>query len=172
MERPVRMVTSSWWTPLTDEYARIGISRGTPRGQSGYRMYRKLAPGSWFASVSQEEYCRQYSTILEGLDPELVLYELIDLAGGRVPALLCFERPPPEPRWCHRGLVSAWFANRLGLCVPEYRHETLGYGWSHPKMPPQMSGLDLTLFSARTHALIRRRITDAPASDPLLYEAV
>lgn len=58
--------------------------------------------------------------VLGALDPRIVLSEIQDLAGGGVPALLCFEKPPPDPRWCHRGIVSAWFEHTIGLKVPEF----------------------------------------------------
>jgi hypothetical protein len=34
------LVTSSWFTELPPTFCRIGISRGTPRGKAGFRMYR------------------------------------------------------------------------------------------------------------------------------------
>jgi hypothetical protein len=102
-------------------------------------MYRKLAPGPWFASVPEGEYCRLYLAILGALKPHVVLAELQALAGSAVPALLCFEKPPPEPQWCHRGIVSAWFESTLGLNVPEFGHEQLGVGCSHPKTPSALA---------------------------------
>lgn len=128
-------VTSSWSVRLPASYLPIGISRGPPRGQrAGYRMYRPLAPGSWFRSVPAEEFQRRYLAQLAQLDPSRVLQELADLAAGKIPALLCFERPPPELAWCHRGLVSAWIRDTLGVQVCEYGHEAAGSGWGHPKL--------------------------------------
>ncbi len=72
---------------------------------------------------------------LSELDPEQVLRDLEVLAEGKTPALLCFEKPPPDDHWCHRGLVSAWFSDVLGLPVAEYGHEAKGTGWLHPKLP-------------------------------------
>lgn len=96
-------VTASWSAKLPDELARIGISRGPPRGQRGYRMYRPLMPGAWFRTVPPEEFHKLYMAQLAELDPERLLIELNTLAAGKTPALLCFEPPPPDPRWCHRG---------------------------------------------------------------------
>jgi hypothetical protein len=56
---------------------------------------------------------------------------------------MCFEEPPPDPAWCHRGLVSAWFKDALGVDVPEFGHETLGNGWAHPKLPVKWKELQL-----------------------------
>ncbi len=128
-------VTASWSTPLPDGFARIGISRGPPRGQCGYRMYRPLAPGPWFKSVSADEYRACYMAQLNRLDPNAVLQDLAALAVDRVPALLCFENAPPDPGWCHRGFVSAWFHDMLGLKVVEFGHADRGAGWNHPKLP-------------------------------------
>lgn len=128
-------VTSSWSAKLPETYARIGISLGPPRGQRGYRLYRPLMPGPWFKSVTAAEFRRRYAAQLERLDPQAVLRDLAVLAGGRIPALLCFEKPPPNEAWCHRGLVSAWFWDRLRVRITEYRHEESGWGWAHPKLP-------------------------------------
>ena len=129
-------VTASWSDRLPDGYARIGISRGPPRGQRGYRMYHALAPGPWFRSASEEEFCALYLAQLDCLDPNHVVHELAAIAEGMTPALLCFERPPPDPAWCHRGLVAGWLYDQLGIEVREVGHEHLGAGWSHPKLPP------------------------------------
>ena len=42
--------------------------------------------------------------------------------------------PEPGPKWCHRGLVSAWLHDELGLEVFELGQEQCGCGWSHPKL--------------------------------------
>jgi hypothetical protein len=142
MSTPRSLVTSSWFTNLPDVYGRIGISRGAPRGQSGFRMYRALAPGPWFRSVSPEEYRALYMEQLGRLDARQVLDDLITLAAGRIPALLCFEKPPPDPHWCHRGLVSAWFSDALELKMCEFGHEASGCGWEHPKLPVSLRSRD------------------------------
>ena len=58
---PAQIKTASWFDKLPDDHMRIGISRGVPRNLSaGYRVFRKLAPGPWFNSVSAVEYYRLY----------------------------------------------------------------------------------------------------------------
>jgi hypothetical protein len=42
------------------------------------------------------------------------------MAGGRVPVLLCFERPNDPGKWCHRSLAVQWLAEALGVTVPEF----------------------------------------------------
>src|SRR5262245_11221930 len=107
--------TSSWFTKLPQNHVRIGISRGTPRGQKGYRRCIKLQPGPWFASLSDADFTKRYNEeILADLDPRRVVDELLGMAGpGKIPTLLCWEPPEPGPRWCHRGLVAAWLFDTL-----------------------------------------------------------
>ncbi len=135
------LVTCSWYVRLPDDHMRVGISRGTPRGMAaGYRRYPKLFPGKWFNSVSPAEYRQLYFTeVLDKLDPERVVRELTDMCDGAVPALACFEKPPPDPSWCHRALVSAWLHGYAGLTVYELGAEHCGCGWDHPKMHPSLA---------------------------------
>lgn len=134
----VTITTSSWFTRLPPDYARISIARSAPRGQSGFRTYRQLAPGTWFRSVSAKEYHRRYfEEILGRLNPSQVVKEIMDLAEGKTPALLCWEKPEPGPDWCHRGYVSQWLHESLGLEVTEFGQERHGFGTSHPKIPAE-----------------------------------
>jgi hypothetical protein len=116
--------TASWFTDLPAGHTRIGISRGIPRRRAaGYRIYRKLAPGSWFHSVSDDEYTRRFQTeILDRLDPHQVAAELVSLAGGGVPVMVCFERAG-DGQWCHRAMVADWLAEATGQPVPEVGFE-------------------------------------------------
>jgi hypothetical protein len=99
-------------------------------------MYRPLTPGDWFNRVSAEEYRERYMAQLAKLDPFQVVSDLQALAGERIPALLCFEKSTDEVAWCHRGFVSAWLKNTLGLDVFEFGLEGRGSGCRHPKLPP------------------------------------
>lgn len=139
MQRVPKIVTSCWRTELPANYAPIGISRGTPRGRSGFRRYTRLQPGSWFSTTSLKEFTQLYNAeILAPLDPEAVVKELQEMASDRIPALLCWEPPEPGPKWCHRALVSVWLYEKLGLEVPELGHEHEGFGWCHPKLHPDV----------------------------------
>jgi hypothetical protein len=91
-------------------------------------MYRPLAPGAWFKAVPTDEFCRLYWAQLHRLNPEQVLKDLAKLADGKIPTLLCFEPPPPDAAWCHRGLVAAWLQDQLGVVVLEVGHEHHGGG--------------------------------------------
>jgi hypothetical protein len=130
--------TGPWSTKYPDDHMRIGISRGTPRGQAaGYRVYRKLAPGPWFNSVSVDEYNHLFHTeILAPLDPRTVADELVDMAAGRIPVLLCFERPG-HGQWCHRALVAEWLSEALGQSVPEFGFEDMPQR-EHPLLPSSL----------------------------------
>jgi hypothetical protein len=133
------IATSSWFTQLDPvRYARIGISRGVPRGQSGYRRYPKLNPGPWFNSVANDDYRRRYyDEILNPLDPGRVVAELHAMANNLTPVLLCWEPPTAGLPWCHRALVSEWLFDTLGLKIFEVGKEAFGCGHTHPKLAPE-----------------------------------
>ncbi len=101
---------------------RVSIARFAPRGTpAGFRVFRKLAPGEWFNSVSKEEYRTLYfREILAPLNPRETFDTLVAMAAPAEPVLLCWERPPlTESNWCHRRLVAEWLADALGVEVPE-----------------------------------------------------
>jgi hypothetical protein len=131
--------TASWWTPLPDDHVRIGISRGTPRFRvaAGYRLYKRLNPGPWFSSADTATFTERYhAEVLHRLDPEQVLRELVALAPGRVPVLVCWERVGGV-QWCHRSLAANWLAAGLGIVVPEFGFEDLPQD-RHPLLPPAL----------------------------------
>lgn len=107
---------------------RISIARYAPRNTpAGYRIYSKLAPGTWFNSVSEAKYNELFKNeILARLDPQRTWDELHAMTGGYEPVLLCWERPG---EFCHRHLVSDWFERELGVTVSEY----------DPKATPQQA---------------------------------
>lgn len=104
----------------------ISIARRAPKGFEGIPMYRALAPGGWFMSVSKEVYFERFcNEILGKLDAEEVWNDLHILVNThdeamRVePILCCWERAPlTDANWCHRTIVADWFELMLG---PDYR---------------------------------------------------
>lgn len=152
------MKTASWFTMLPADHLKIGISRGVPRKMpAGYRLFRDLAPGPWFNSVGVDEYYHRYRTeILAKLDPKAVAEQLAQMAGNRVPVMVCYERPDDGTAWCHRAMAAEWFAEALGRVVPEFGFETLPQHY-HPLMPaplrrpiPQTETVDLSCYIGRT----------------------
>lgn len=133
------MKTASWFTELDNNQVKIGISRGVPRGiPAGYRMFRALNPGLWFDSVGYEEYLIRYMRdVLGPLNAASIAARIKRLAGEREPVLVCYEKPG-GPEWCHRAFISLWFADKLGLQVPEVGFQPKAFGWSHPLLPPVM----------------------------------
>ena len=141
----MQIFTSHWRAQIDEErYARIGISRGTPRWQSGFKRNSKLNPGSWFKSITDEQKWadRYQQEILSPLDPSAVVEELQKLSDGKHPVLLCWEGTSPGEDWCHRGLVSAWLGDKLGIDVFELGCEREGSRWLHPKLPPSLRQIE------------------------------
>jgi len=130
--------TGSWFADLPPGHRKIGISRGVPRRMDpGYRVYRKLAPGPWFNSVSAEEYYQLYRTeILAPLDPRRIAAELVELARGDVPVMVCYERVGAGS-WCHRALAAEWLAQAVGTPIPEFGYEDLAQE-DHPLMAAEL----------------------------------
>ena len=103
-----------------DGNGRISIARSAPRRISGYNVYKKLAPGSWFKTATYDEYVRRYHAQLAELDPQATWDHLVNIAGPHEPVLLCWERTPLTPdNWCHRRMVARWFRDELGHDVEE-----------------------------------------------------
>lgn len=74
---------------------RISIARYAPRNTpAGYRMYKPLARGAGFNSVSTSRYIELYeSEVLGRPDARQVWNELHAMAGGQEPVLLCRRSP-------------------------------------------------------------------------------
>ncbi len=136
MNNVIRIVTASWTTDLPSEFCRIGVSRGLPRRQRGYRTYPILAPGPWMWASTKSEFIERYGRQLAALDPIKVATDLATISGGRPVGLLCFERPFVGDGFCHRALIAAWLADGLGIAVPEFGSEDREQ-CKHPMLPPR-----------------------------------
>lgn len=148
-------ITSCWSTALPDQYCRIGISRGRPRRQSGYRVCTPLVPGSWWNTVTLEQFYQLYFEQLSRLNPNKVLADICALAGDRVPVLLCYEQLEDMEAFCHRAFVSEWFKATLDIDVTEFGASPNQVGCNHPKFPPGLrrsSTIGPVNFASRARA--------------------
>jgi hypothetical protein len=106
---------------------RVSIARFAPREMPGLRVYRPLAPGTWFNSVPHERYRELYFAQLGKLNAPTVWFELHELVAPHEPVLLCYERAPlTAVNWCHRTMVAEWFQRTLGFTLVEigdHRHD-------------------------------------------------
>jgi hypothetical protein len=131
--------TGCWFSPLPADHVQIGISVYAPKHIQHPLSYRPLAPGraAWAARGDDAAFCTHYAAQLAALDTSRVHDELLALAAGKVAVLCCWERAGAGGRsWCHRSLVSQWFAETLGLVVSELGHE---HDRIHPLSPPTVT---------------------------------
>jgi hypothetical protein len=93
---------------------RISIARSAPRGMSGFRICKTLAPGAWFKTAPYDDYRRRYAVQLAELEPQQVWDDLHDLVDPHEPVLLCWERGRlSEDNWCHRRMLAMWLQHHL-----------------------------------------------------------
>lgn len=102
---------------------RISIARFAPRNTpAGFKVYKPLAPGPWFNSVPEDVYRELYFAQLADLDAAAVVGDLLHLAAGAEPILLCYESVKDiatGATYCHRHMVAEWLKRELGIDVPE-----------------------------------------------------
>ena len=120
------------WDLTKSPVHRSRSARITPAPALGRAPHDPRRLGS--QSSAQVSVARYEAEVLSNLDPKQVVRDLMDVCGGQPGVLLCWEREPPDPSPCHRGLVSWWLHRELGLLVPELGHEELGAGDRHPKL--------------------------------------
>jgi hypothetical protein len=114
MQDKPKIVTACWFTELPPEFCRIGISRGTARGQSGFRMFRKLQPGPGTLKLPDRVFTEHYfREVLQPLDAQQIVDELVELAAGRIPrcsasSIRLRTRSGATGDWCRRGCGTSW----------------------------------------------------------------
>lgn len=108
---------------LPDNVCPISICRKAPDWYTGIQ-YKALAPKYSFFKVFKEThdenyYIEHFENEVLGtlLHPQDVLSTLIEKANGKIPCLLCYEKPGD---FCHRHIVSEWLHNNLGVHVEEF----------------------------------------------------
>jgi len=103
----------------------IAICPDVPKSFKGLQ-YPPLFPSLGIPETGtreeRETYNRHYAELLEKLDPVKVHADLLDIAGGAEPVLLCAER---AKTWCHRRLVAEWLEMHLGMEITEVGLERL-----------------------------------------------
>ena len=87
-----------------------------------FKEYKKLAPKyDWWKEWHDNGYTNQwytnkyYETVLNTLDPEIVLNELTE-CNKKDTVILCWEAPN---KFCHRHLVAKWLMNNLKIEIKE-----------------------------------------------------
>ena len=113
----MKIWTSSWFTELPPEIVRVGISRGVPRRQSGYRRLVELQPNdlAWAVRDDPDAFAARYREQLHRLDAAAIVAKLARLGEDNDVCLLCWEAPDPSAPWCHRALTAGWLNEQLGL---------------------------------------------------------
>jgi len=110
-------------------------ARRAPQNSGRLPDLQEARPRILVNSVGPDEYSRLYrAEILDPLDPRAVASELLNLAGGKIPALLCYERPGTG-QWCHRAMAAEWLSEALGEAVPEFGFKDIAQA-DHPLLPP------------------------------------
>ena len=106
---------------LEENQCPIGIVLWKPRWFGG-KNYRPLAPtrATLAAADDKPRYQQMFEAQLAGLDPNAVVSDLDQIADGKEPVLMCYEKPPfTAENWCHRTMVAEWLHRKLGLVVEE-----------------------------------------------------
>ncbi len=138
-----RLFTSHWRNPELRnlDATIIGISRGTPRWNPGfrYRVLRSLAPGdeAWSAG-DRQGYEAAYIRQLEEIGAAAILSDLEHIAGDRSAVLLCWERPGDE--FCHRWLLARYIEQEAGIVVPELQPRMLPRRAAQPPLFDERGG--------------------------------
>jgi hypothetical protein len=125
-----RHFTSHWRNPeLRDLDATIiGISRGVPRGNPGYRyrVLRSLAPSrETFAIQDRERYAASFRAQLEELGAGRILADLKRIGGTGSIVMLCWEPLADPSEWCHRRMLARYIERETGLEIPELKAQML-----------------------------------------------
>ena len=104
----------------------ISVARWKPQWYKG-KVCLALAPSDkllrwWRASDKNEDawehYIRwYYREVVNVYDPRAIERMLKDIAGDKIPVLVCFEK---SEDYCHRHLIAAWF-NRNGIKCEEWK---------------------------------------------------
>lgn len=107
---------------LPNNLCPISISGKAPDWYTGIQ-YKVLAPKYWFFKKYEEDHDKEFyieafnKDVLNNLKAYEVLSKLKELANGKIPCLICYEKPGD---FCHRHLVAEWLKNNCNIEVEEY----------------------------------------------------
>lgn len=108
---------------LPDNIVPVAICGKTIDSWTGFK-YTALAPKKWWwikwkneENEDLEYYKKMYKeTVLDTLNPDIVVSDLSYISEGKDVALVCYERPE---NFCHRHLVADWLRSN-GFDIEEY----------------------------------------------------
>jgi len=107
---------------LPDNICPISIAGKAPESYKGVE-FKKLAPKLsfwkvWEQTKDNDYYIEQFNKlVLDTLDPKTIYDELIIISNGKIPCLVCYEKPGD---FCHRHLVADWLNKNLNIKIKEY----------------------------------------------------
>lgn len=107
---------------LPENIIPISICGKAPNWYKGLQ-YKKLAPKydffmKWKENHNNDYYIEHFQKeVLDQLDILTVIRNLMDLADGKIPCLICYEKPND---FCHRHLVADWL-NKHDFKCEEYQ---------------------------------------------------
>jgi hypothetical protein len=121
-----RLFTSFYRSPRIDPkvHATIRISRGHPRWHRPYKdagAIPELMPDADMLGLPRDEFEDVFTLKLQALDWDATLVKIAELAGDRIPVLLCFENVDDillGKTWCHRHLVAEWIRGFVDPALP------------------------------------------------------
>jgi hypothetical protein len=103
---------AKWSKNLEKMPGAISIARSKPRWfKCDIPTYSKLAPN---ANEDQLDFRNR----MIKLNPEQVFKDLVLLADGHEPILLCHEKS--DNYYCHRYLVADWLSRELNIKIEEW----------------------------------------------------
>jgi len=100
---------------LTNRYRSDGLVPVQISGTSPIKIpsYHKLSPPKPLVYdykngiIDDIQYTKIYNEVrLKKLDPDIVYKDLLEITDGRIPILMCYEKPV---NFCHRQIVADWF---------------------------------------------------------------
>ena len=124
LNRKIEMHTSYFANikNLPENFCPISIAGKPIDGWEG-SQYKVLAPKyqTWLNYKNggrEEDYIIEYKrTVLDQTTREKTVSDLLRLADGKIPCLICYESPG---KFCHRHLVAEWLLQSKKISITEY----------------------------------------------------